>query len=180
MHGKLKRSRDIPICAVLTPLGRICTDPYLEQKLNAPTINYDPNTPCQDYLSQVVKDADDWRPYGFKVEYCLSEQVPGTCSLHFNFSIIVIVVVCNIVKAACMFYVAYGKMDVPLMTIGDAAASFLERPDDTTRNMCLADWSFFMNKEKWISSAGPRPWKSSTRRKASAASRKRWFYCLAL
>jgi hypothetical protein len=37
-----------------------------------------------------------------------------------------------------MFYIAFRIEDEPLMTMGDAVASFLEREDHTTKNMCLA------------------------------------------
>jgi hypothetical protein len=37
-----------------------------------------------------------------------------------------------------MFYVAFFIHDEPLMTIGDAVASFLEKEDITTKNMCLS------------------------------------------
>ena len=46
----------------------------------------------------------------------------------------------HIVKAGVMFYVAFLVRDEPLMTMGDAVASFLERPDPTSKNRCL--WAF--------------------------------------
>jgi hypothetical protein len=46
----------------------------------------------------------------------------------------------HIVKAGVMFYVAFFVRDEPLMTMGDAVASFLERPDPTSKNRCL--WAF--------------------------------------
>lgn len=42
-----------------------------------------------------------------------------------------------IVKAALMFLIVFRVNDEPLITMGDAAASFLTRHDPTTKNMCL-------------------------------------------
>jgi hypothetical protein len=36
-----------------------------------------------------------------------------------------------------MFYIAFCIRDEPLITMGDAVASFLEKSDPTTKNMCL-------------------------------------------
>ena len=37
-----------------------------------------------------------------------------------------------------MFYIAFRIRDEPLMTMGDAVASFLRDEDPTTKNMCLS------------------------------------------
>jgi hypothetical protein len=45
--------------------------------------------------------------------------------------------VCSTVKAVIMFFIAFRVLDEPLITMGDAVASFLEKNDPTTKNMCL-------------------------------------------
>ncbi|CAN9250055.1 unnamed protein product [Alternaria alternata] len=77
---------------------------------------------------------------GWPVKYCLSERADPTCKLHFEPTIGIIVTILNFVKAGVMFYVAFFVGDEPLMTMGDAVASFLERPDPTSKNRCL--WAF--------------------------------------
>ncbi|RYN78863.1 hypothetical protein AA0120_g10887 [Alternaria tenuissima] len=77
---------------------------------------------------------------GWPVKYCLSERADPTCKLHFEPTIGTIVTILNFVKAGVMFYVAFLVRDEPLMTMGDAVASFLERPDPTSKNRCL--WAF--------------------------------------
>ena len=54
-------------------------------------------------------------------------------------TILVTVIVINIVKAMLMVlvFLRLDGRDTPLVTIGDAIKSFLERPDPTTKNCCL-------------------------------------------
>ena len=55
-----------------------------------------------------------------------------------------------------MFYITFNVHDEPLMTMGDAVASFLGKNDPTTKDMCLSSFQDFkMNKGY---SAGPRQW----------------------
>jgi hypothetical protein len=55
-----------------------------------------------------------------------------------------------------MFYIAVFIHDEPLMTIGDAAASFLENEDPTTKNMCLSTRADFQDRKGY--QVGPRQW----------------------
>lgn len=75
---------------------------------------------------------------GWDVDYCLSEPVEGKCSLNFSLSIIIVVIVCNVVKALVMLYIAFSIRDKPLLTVGDAVDSFLNFNELNTKEMCLA------------------------------------------
>jgi hypothetical protein len=55
-----------------------------------------------------------------------------------------------------MFYIAFFVRDEPLMTIGDAVASFLENEDPATKNMCLSSRADFQNRKGY--QVGPRQW----------------------
>jgi len=55
-----------------------------------------------------------------------------------------------------MFYVAFSVHDEPLMTMGDAVASFLENEDLTTKEMCLSTQADFRNSTGY--QVGPRQW----------------------
>ncbi|KAF1848866.1 uncharacterized protein K460DRAFT_364812 [Cucurbitaria berberidis CBS 394.84] len=92
----------------------------------------------------------------FPVEYCLSEKAEPHCKLHFEPNIAILITVLNLVKAALMFYIAFFISDEPIITMGDAIASFLEKSDSTTKNMCLVSLKDF--KEKKGYTAGPRQW----------------------
>ncbi|KAL9581715.1 MAG: hypothetical protein Q9212_003735, partial [Teloschistes hypoglaucus] len=91
------------------------------------------------------------------VEYCLSERVEERCRLQFSPALLIIVVICNAIKASC-----------------DAVASFLDEPDRTTRDNCTATKYHFIN-GTWTQ--GPRRWETREHRWFKAASRKRWLFC---
>ena len=43
----------------------------------------------------------------------------------------------NLAKALIMFFIVFRVQDEPLITMGDATASFLEHSDASTKGMCL-------------------------------------------
>ncbi|PYI08290.1 hypothetical protein BO78DRAFT_441621, partial [Aspergillus sclerotiicarbonarius CBS 121057] len=69
---------------------------------------------------------------------CLVIPTKGRCQLLYNPPIGITIVLTATIKVAAMFLAA--KLDrhrsAPLLTIGDAVASFLTRPDPTTMGMC--------------------------------------------
>ncbi|KAI4197238.1 MAG: hypothetical protein LQ350_006069 [Teloschistes chrysophthalmus] len=127
----------------------------------------------------VLDGKADFRPHlvgsrSDPVEYCLSHQVEERCRLQFSPALLIIVVICNAIKASCMFLMIYQRDSEPLVTLGDAMASFLDEPDPTTRENCLATKYHFVNRA-WTK--GPRRWESQEHRWFKAASRKRWLFC---
>jgi hypothetical protein len=62
------------------------------------------------------------------------------------------------VKAALMFYIVYSTREDPLMTLGDAIASFLETKDATTQ---------------YQSNFAPHPWTNSKAKWREATSKRR-------
>lgn len=81
-------------------------------------------------------------PTNYPIETCYSEKVPPLCKLEYGSLLVVIVLICNIVKTICMSITAWKlwRLDNPVLaTIGDATASFLEKPDQTTSGCCLMD-----------------------------------------
>ena len=115
------------------------------------------------------------------IQYCLSQPVEGHCTLQFSILIITIVLVCNVTKLACMMMLLLRQQAKPLVTLGDTVESFLETPDPTTENMCLAD------KRKFSASSSQKPWSATLdpyKPKRShwfaSASRVRWFICITL
>ena len=78
-------------------------------------------------------------PYrDYHVSHCLSKDATQRCQLLFSMPVALIVLACNCIKVVCMFLSAKSvhRRDV-LLTVGDAVASFLTRPDPTTRGRCL-------------------------------------------
>ncbi|KAJ9645682.1 hypothetical protein H2199_002721 [Coniosporium tulheliwenetii] len=78
---------------------------------------------CSDRWSDV--DATNWAPFGYKVDLCLSDMPPEHCRLQFSLHIAILVIFLNLIKALAMAYTAFGIRENPLMTVGDAVASYI-------------------------------------------------------
>ncbi|KAJ5650775.1 uncharacterized protein N7484_004498 [Penicillium longicatenatum] len=104
---------------------------------------------------------------------CLAFEGKKNCQLLFNPTIGVIISLTTLVKVITMFLAARVQRSraPPLLTIGDAVASFLERPDSMTKGLCWA--SFRRIKKDWkrhhASSNQPQP-----RVYGHLSSRKHW------
>ncbi|KAL9617707.1 MAG: hypothetical protein Q9160_007540 [Pyrenula sp. 1 TL-2023] len=116
-------------------------------------------------------------PDGFDIRYCLSEQLPQACSLHFSYSLIFVVIAFNIVELVGMLVTVFslGQMN-PLITIGDAIDSFMTKSDPSTKGMCLVDRDAFTSIDSFLRewSFPPREFTAQRRLWASAASGLRW------
>lgn len=73
------------------------------------------------------------------VDHCLSQKVEEKCQLLFSLPICLTVILCNIVKIACMLVAAHDDRKEIFLRVGDAVSSFLTRSDPTTEGRCL--WS---------------------------------------
>lgn len=82
-------------------------------------------------------------PFGNWVDSCLSEKVEEKCGLVFNLDLAILVVVLNFTNTILLVCVFFSSKHRPLLTLGDAIASFLERPDQNTVDMCLRSYSAF-------------------------------------
>jgi hypothetical protein len=71
-----------------------------------------------------------------------------------------------------MLITAWMSKDFPLVTLGDAIASFLEDPDLTTKDMCL------LSKEEiekaWSKPRTPRKWKPIAEKGYYSVPPRRW------
>lgn len=97
----------------------------------------------------------------------------------------------NACKAACMFTTLYRTRHDPLVTIGDALASFLDSPDELTKDRCLMDRAdVHAGPLRWSSDAVPQTpglkplatsySQSRPRRWFAAASKRRWIVTTSL
>ena len=89
------------------------------------------------------------RQLRFPISYCLSRRVPEQCKLEVSAAIMVIVIICNALKALVIGYWAWQRPTAPLVTLGDAIASFLKVPDSTTSRMCLFSKTRFTYDPQW-------------------------------
>ena len=94
---------------------------------------------CVNEIQDVRNNPSNWSVYtGSPIQYCLSEKIEGDCQIRWSTQIAVIVVMVNFFIGAIIFYTVFTIEEEPLMASGDAIASFLQRPDMSTANMCLA------------------------------------------
>ncbi|KAJ0160204.1 hypothetical protein CTA2_8380 [Colletotrichum tanaceti] len=74
------------------------------------------------------------------VEYCLARPASAeTCAVVLNGSLLGVVAILNLVSVSAIGAVYFFTGFEPLVTIGDAIASFVTQPDHTTRGICLLD-----------------------------------------
>ncbi|KAL4914499.1 hypothetical protein BDW62DRAFT_213385 [Aspergillus aurantiobrunneus] len=103
----------------------------------------EPKTTCNHYLPDIYSqiDNDNWVVYGGLADYtvasCLSLKLPEHCKLQYSLPLTLIVIATNVVKAAIMLYMSVRNPEPPMLTTGDAVASFLRQPDRTTLGRCL-------------------------------------------
>ena len=69
-----------------------------------------------------------------KVDHCLAEAVEPRCTIELIPALLITVIICNVVKGVAFTYLAFLQFE-PLITIGQAIASFLESPDPTTAGL---------------------------------------------
>lgn len=108
------------------------------------------------------------------VDYCLSRRVEEHCRLQFSLALLIVVIICNFTKAACMISMAYRHDAKPLVTLGDAIASFLKHPDIITLGTCAAPKDAFQTR-RW--SCRPRPWATKEVAWFGSSSSTRWGLC---
>lgn len=83
--------------------------------------------------------AQNWTIFGWPVSECVSETLPDNCSVNFHLGIAIVVILANFGKSVCIAAVCFYLADQPLLTTGDAVASFICNPDATTAGLCLLD-----------------------------------------
>lgn len=112
------------------------------------------------------------RIYKYPVEYCLSEKAPPMCKLHILLPIGYLVTFLNLFKAVLILYTVFYVKDNPLMTMGDAVASFMEDRDPTTKDLCLLTMHDLKQHRDFFP-AGPREWSGQKYRWKDVTSRTR-------
>ncbi|KAL1629800.1 hypothetical protein SLS56_005196 [Neofusicoccum ribis] len=122
------------------PYYWICSNPSWYWKADYPV--------CSNALGSIEAHASNWTVYGYRIRYCQSESVDPKCRLNFNLPVLVIVIVFNAIKVVCICFVARRMRDQPMITLGDAVASFLRSPDAATKGMCLATRAHFQRSSK--------------------------------
>ncbi|KAJ3944125.1 uncharacterized protein N0V96_005650 [Colletotrichum fioriniae] len=103
------------------------------------------NSTCEDYLLELRTTSGGWKPLGSSVKECYSQKTEEHCKLLFSSALCWTVTAFNLAKGVLMLFVAFGMGEEdPLMTIGDAVASFLQYQDESTADMCLKSKDHFV------------------------------------
>lgn len=116
-----------------------------------------------------VFDLQNW------LQYCLYVPAEEHCKLQFSLIIMIVVIVCNLIKTVCMSMIVWKQDPEPLVTLGDAIASFLDRSDMTTEGNCTAGKGRFEKSKSWDLLS--RRWDSKGLLLFRAASSRRWIVC---
>ncbi|KAJ5669760.1 hypothetical protein N7462_010830 [Penicillium macrosclerotiorum] len=92
----------------------------------------------------------------YTITECLVIEAPEHCQLLYSPPICIAIMIAGAIKVTAMFLAARISQhrSPPLLTIGDAVASFMTRPDPTTKGMCWIQASD-IKRGKWVSSSTP-------------------------
>jgi hypothetical protein len=140
-----------------------------------------------DPISGVIVMDPKWYTSKYRVmqvSYCISERYEALCRLSVANSLLLIVCIMCAFKCVLCFLVLKLRVwgdENPLMTPGDAIASFIARPDEETKGMCTLssqDLKKNPNKKapglgdisqnyKWLQ--GPRQWQATSTRRFGKA-----------
>lgn len=122
-------------------------------------------TTCEELVPGIKANASGWTMLGNRVKYCLSESAADQCNLYLHPTVAIVVNSINLAKVIAILLVFHVIREPPLATLGDAVASFMERPDPATAGLGVVSRRDFAR--GWPS--GPKPYDASTNRWAVAA-----------
>lgn len=125
-------------------------------------------------LNNLKRNPGNWTVFGHRINGCISQRVEPRCRLNFSLTLGVTVVVFNLFKSGCITLVFLFLRDQPLITVGDAVASFLHSPDPSTAGLYLA--SAKEVQETWGKRIPPpaKEYVPESRRYSEGAGRKVW------
>lgn len=96
------------------------------------------------YSGLLPLNSTTWSLRSYSISHCFVEGgPPKLCSLHYNLCLLIIVTAANAIKIGVMIITLLKFNSSPLVTLGDAIASFLQCPDINTRGMCLLGHELF-------------------------------------
>jgi len=113
-----------------------------------------------------------------EIARCKSEITDGKCKVRFSLEIMIVVIICNLIKACCMITAVVRSREPTLVTLGDAIDSFLRVPDPTTKGMCFADREFIKGGWRSVWRTRPRKWEQKeVQRWWTSVGMVRWITC---
>lgn len=93
---------------------------------------------CRNFVPDIRAQIAEgnWTVHTHHVDYCLAEVAAPHCKLQYSLPLMIVVVTFIAIKATAICYVSFTK-DVPILTVGDAVSSFINKPDKLARGQCL-------------------------------------------
>lgn len=113
---------------------------------------------------------EDYTKYSIHLGPALSRQTNDGSNVQLAVPFMVVVLICNLTKMTVMFLMLFNDHEEHLVTNGDALASFLQKPDQTTVGYCVASErsirESLSTSDGYIAAANqePRTWVSRKRR----------------
>ncbi|KAF1840388.1 uncharacterized protein K460DRAFT_410979 [Cucurbitaria berberidis CBS 394.84] len=130
------------------------------------------------WLPRLQANASDWKPMGTPIAKCLSEPVTQQCKLNFSIHLAVTVIIFNLLKLVTILTSIFALNDNPMLTIGDAASSFLHEPDTATAAMCLVSQKeIHQSKHFWNESQPARTYTGISHRWFTSVKRGKLITC---
>ncbi|KAI0386995.1 hypothetical protein F5Y04DRAFT_288784 [Hypomontagnella monticulosa] len=114
------------------------------------------------------------------VKYCLAEPIERICHVALSPTLLLAVTICVIFKtctAIVVTIVLSRQNQAPLVTLGDAVESFIEKPDPVTAGMCTlgqAEIRRTVAFDRGFLVPGPKKWVWSQRRRAGVIPKSVW------
>lgn len=158
----------------------ICDTPDIANQTGSCCVNEWGFVPCSNIAPKLLERADEWTTGGFQVDHCLSEKVPSDCHLHFSWVLMTVVLSFNLLKVIAIAYVALRLGESPLVTVGDAIQSFIQRPDRTSEGMCLASHASVIASTKLGYTTTSMRYEPQQHRFFEAATWRQWAFILFL
>jgi hypothetical protein len=89
------------------------------------------------YGSAKTDKPSDTPPKFAHVPHVFVKRLATASRIQLSLTFLIIVIVCNTVKLFTMIWVVFMERKDYIVTLGDGASSFLEKPDPTTELMCI-------------------------------------------
>jgi hypothetical protein len=132
------------------------------------------------YTSDATIDKDfEFASLGlYAVDGCLSTTSEEHCQLLFNPIFSIIVILCSATKVACILYVSQRERARRILTVGDAIASFLSRPDPFTVGRCTSSSSDWIKPSRSLLGRSVHSYHGISQQKLDCRKR-RWYQAVA-
>ncbi|KAH7304094.1 hypothetical protein B0I35DRAFT_445883 [Stachybotrys elegans] len=119
-------------------------------------------------------------PPKVSIAYCLAQHVHPRCAIYVSLTLLYVVIAFNLTKICCLVLALFGHKSLPLLTVGDAIASFLNHPDPATANTGPISKNIFQEKTRQFAVPVGHTFRSTPHHWANAISKSRWVTCMAL